>query len=158
MDANPLQHITTGLSRANEWAVVDHAWQESEGLHAALRDLVSASLLAHVVQVRREDPPKGIRGSQLTVVAHNSAIAAKLRLALADSIPRLQATGWGIQHIRVVAQRIQDITPVAAPAAPRRTDIPAYAKAALGALARSTDNEALRRALNRISQRDSRAD
>ncbi|MFZ9346558.1 MAG: hypothetical protein ACO24A_05555, partial [Burkholderiaceae bacterium] len=113
MDTNPLQHITRGLSRANDWAVLDHAWQESEGLHAALRGLVSVSLLAHVVQVRREDPPKGIRGSQLTVVAHNTAIAAKLRLALADSIPRLQATGWGIQHIRVVAQRIQDITPVA---------------------------------------------
>ncbi|MFZ9346540.1 MAG: hypothetical protein ACO24A_05465, partial [Burkholderiaceae bacterium] len=62
------------------------------------------------------------------------------------------------QHIRVVAQRIQDITPVAAPPAPRRTDIPAHAKEALGALARSTDNEALRRALTRISQRNSQPD
>lgn len=158
MAANPLQHITTGLSRANEWAVVDHAWQESEGLRAALQDLVSESLLAHVIQVRREDPPKGIRGSQLTIVAQTTAIAAKLRLALSDATPRLQATGWGIQHIRVVAQRIQDITPVAGPLGPPRADIPAHAKQALGALARSTDNEALRRALTRISQRDSQPD
>ena len=108
-------------------------------------------LAALVVQVRRGDPAKGIRGSQVTVVARHAA-AAKLRLALADWPQTLRTQGWGIQHLKITSERVQDISP------PRgnigaRTPITATIRGSLGRLAQEMPNEALQRALRKMADR-----
>lgn len=153
MTPNSFKHLASSLFQAGDWAAVDRAWHEQEGLRAALERALPQPLFGHVVQLRRGDPPKGIRGSQLTVVARNAAVAAKLRLALADCTDHLRACGWGIQHVRVTTQRAQDIAPDLAPFGPPRMPIPESAKGALEALAEGMENSALRSALLRISRR-----
>jgi hypothetical protein len=109
-------------------------------------------LLAQVTQVRRADPARGIRGSQLTIVAKNASAAAKLRLALAGWDQNLRAAGWGIQQIKVVEQRQQSLSEAPKPVG-GRPPIPDQAAAAFAALSSEIPNEALKRALSRIGKR-----
>lgn len=152
MPSGAFKDLNNALTQSSDWAVIDHAWQECEGLMNALAQVLSADLLRQVVQVRRSDPPRGVRGSQLTVIAGNSAAAAKIRLTLSDFSPALRAQGWGIQEIKVVAQRIQDITAPAVKMAPRGA-IPEAVRLQLQELANDCANDTLRNALRRISKR-----
>jgi len=155
MASNSFQHLAESLSRGAEWAAVDRAWHDSEGLMSALKNMLPAPTFAQILHVRRNDPAKGIRGSQLTVIAQHAAGAAKLRLALADAPAALRAMGWGIQHLRVIERRVQDISAVPVAPAARRPPVPTTARAALSALADEIDNPAHRQALARFGQRPS---
>ena len=152
MRDTPFKGLTDALSASSDWASIDSAWRESEDLLASLRSVLPEGLAALVVQVRRGDPAKGIRGSQVTVIACHAAAAAKLRLALTDWPQTLRAQGWGIQHLKVTAQRVQDITP-AYGLAGSRAPITARVRQELGALARDMPNAALQRALIKMSGR-----
>lgn len=154
MSLNAFKSLADALSQSSDWAAIDHAWRDCEGLMAALADQLSPALLAQVVQVRRGDPAKGIRGSQVTVVAKHAAAAAKLRMALADWEMVLQAKGWGIQHVRIATQPTQFLESKTK-AAVKRVPIPAAAKQAMGSLAQEMPNEALRAALAAIARRQS---
>ncbi len=156
MSLTAFKSLATALAQSADWAPIDRAWRETEGLTEALRAQVPAQLFAQVVQVRRGDPSRGIRGSLVTIVAKNSAAAAKLRLALSDWELTLRAAGWGIQEVKVVEARQQTITQERPTVAPRQP-IPAQAKSALGALAKETSNPALKSALARLANRGSRS-
>lgn len=147
----PFKDLKQALSGSSDWASLRRSWEESEELLGLLAQKLPEPLVMQVAQIRRSDPVKGLRGSQLTVVARTSAAAAKLRLALADWPLQLREKGWGIQTLTVTAQRIQDISPQAKPVAPREP-IPKEARSEMGRLSSETSNEALRRALSRISK------
>lgn len=152
MKASSFKDLKQALSDSAEWTSLRRAWEESDSLLGLLKTKLPATLAAQVTQVRRSDPDKGLRGSQITVVARTSAAAAKLRLALADWPLELQAKGWGIQKLAVTAQRIQDIGPPTHTPDPR-APIPAQAKEAFTNLSAEIPNEALRKALSRIARR-----
>lgn len=152
MSLTPFKSLADALSRSSDWAAIDSAWRDSEGLMAALAEHLPAALMAQVLQVRRGDPAKGIRGSQVTVVAKHAAAAAKLRLALADWESRLRAQGWGIQHVRVTTQPTQFLAATEKPKV-SRAPIPAAAKQAMRTLSQEMPNEALRQALANISRK-----
>lgn len=156
MSQTAFKSLAAALAQSADWAPIDRAWRETEGLTEALRAQIPAQLFAQVVQVRRGDPSRGIRGSLVTVVAKNSAAAAKLRLALSDWDQSLRAAGWGIQHVKVAEARQQSITEERPKAAPREA-IPTQAKAAFGALAKEIPNPALKSALTRLANRGSRS-
>lgn len=152
MSRNSFKALASALSDSPDWASISHAWSESEDLLRALKGHVSAALAAQVTQIRRGDPARGIRGSQLTVVARNAAAAAKLRLALADWPQVLRSSGWGVQEVKVAAERSLNIS--APPkAAVQRDPIPAKAKRDFLALADEMPSEALRAALSRLANR-----
>lgn len=151
MTAFSFKDLKQALAGSSEWASLRRAWEESDSLLGLLGEKLPAALFAQVAQVRRSDPEKGVRGSQVTVVARTSAAAAKLRLALADWAAELQAKGWGVQKIAVTAQRIQDIGPPAHHVDPR-APIPSRAKKAFDNLSSEISNEALRKALSRIAK------
>jgi hypothetical protein len=152
MSPPSFKSLADALSRSPEWTAIDSAWRDSESLMAALAEQLPASLMAQVLQVRRGDPAKGIRGSQITVVARHASAAAKLRLALADWETHLRSAGWGIQHVRITAQPTQFLASNDKPKV-TRAPIPASVKAAMGLLAQDMPNEALRQALAKISRR-----
>ena len=152
MHDTPFKGLTDALSTSGDWASIASAWRESEGLMASLREGLPDALAALVMQVRRGDPAKGIRGSQVTVIARHAAAAAKLRLALADWPQTLRAQGWGIQHIKVIAQREQNIEPSRVPSS-ARAPITAEVRRDLGSLAQEMPNQALQRALRRMANR-----
>ncbi|WVN41639.1 hypothetical protein AOB54_09215 [beta proteobacterium MWH-UniP1] len=152
MSLTAFKSLTAALTQSTDWAPIDRAWQETEGLTEALRAHIPAALFAQVTQVRRGDPSRGIRGSLLTVVAKNSAAAAKLRLALSDWDQTLRAAGWGIQQIKVVEARQQPLGTTPQPTV-KRDPIPAQAKTAFGALAQEMPNQALKSALSRLAKR-----
>ncbi len=151
MSKTPFKGLSEALRASAEWASIDRAWRDSEDLMASLRATVPAHLRALALQVRRDDPPRGIRGSQVTVVAMHAAAAAKLRLALADWPQMLRQQGWGIQHIRVTAQQEQTVAPVRAPHV-RRPDVPGVIREEFERLAHDMPNERLRQALRRIAK------
>lgn len=151
MSPSQFKSLADALSQSSDWAAIDSAWRDSEGLMAALSQHLSAQLLAQVVQVRRGDPAKGIRGSQVTVVAKNASAAAKLRLALAGWDAQLKAAGWGIQHVRITTQPTQFLAATDKPVVQRKP-IPASTKQAMRSLAQDMPSEALRRALTKISR------
>jgi hypothetical protein len=146
------QDLQAALKTAPDLGQIQHVWQEGQALLAAVRSLLPPTLQPLVLRARRADPVRGIRGSELAVIARNAAAAAKLRLALADQISALQAKGWGLQSIKVTAQRVQSIDTVIAPCAPR-DPIPAGAKQRFTELAQTMRSEALQRALRRIGGR-----
>ncbi len=151
MKPSSFKDLKQALSGSSEWASLRRAWEESDSLLGLLKNKLPATLAAQVTQIRRSDPDKGIRGSQITVVARTSAAAAKLRLALADWPKELQTQGWGVQKLSVTAQRIQDIDPPAHTLKPRQP-IPPQAKQAFTNLSSEIPNEALRKALSRIAK------
>jgi hypothetical protein len=151
MTAFSFKDLKQVLAGSAEWASLRRAWEESDSLLGLLGEKLPATLFAQVAQVRRSDPEKGVRGSQVTVVARTSAAAAKLRLALADWPAELQAKGLGVQKIAVTAQRIQDIGPPAHHVDPR-APIPSQTKKAFDSLSSEISNEALRKALSRIAR------
>jgi hypothetical protein len=85
------------------------------------------------------------------VVARHAAAAAKLKLALADWPTALRQEGWGIQHLKVIAQRTQSLQPPASTLVARKK-IPQAALQQFRALSDDLTNEALRRALARIAR------
>lgn len=151
MSLTEFKSVATALSESPDWAPIDQAWRESEGLTDALRHHVPSPLFAQVLQVRRGDPLRGVRGSLVTVIAKNAAVAAKLRLALSDWDQALRAAGWGIQQVKVVEQRQQSLTD-SPPPVKKRDPIPVDAAAALQSVAKDVPNEALRRALSRLAR------
>jgi len=154
MSLTAFKSVAAALAQSADWAPIDRAWRETEGLTEALRAQIPAQLFAQVVQVRRGDPSRGIRGSLVTIVAKNAAAAAKLRLALSDWELTLRAAGWGIQEVKVVeARQHTQERPQVAP----RQPIPVQAKAAFGTLAKETSHPALKSALARLANRGSRS-
>ena len=151
MPAFPFRDLKQVLAGSPQWASLRRSWEESDSLQGLLTRKLPPNLAAQVLQVRRSDPQKGLRGSQVTVVARTAAAAAKLRLALADWPQELQSQGWGIQSLAVTAQRIQAIDRPAHEAAPR-TPIPREARQAMKNLASEVSSEALSKALARISR------
>lgn len=151
MPAFPFKDLKQVLAGSPQWASLRRSWEESDSLQGLLTRKLPANLAAQVLQVRRSDPQKGLRGSQVTVVARTAAAAAKLRLALADWPQELQSQGWGIQSLAVTAQRIQTIDRPAHEVAPR-TPIPGEARQAMKNLASEVPSEALSKALARISR------
>jgi hypothetical protein len=151
MSLTDFKSLAKALSESPDWAPIDRAWRESEGLADALRGHVPPPLFAQVLQVRRGDPARGVRGSLVTVIAKNAAAAAKLRLALSDWDQALRAAGWGIQHVKVVEQRQQSLAESIAPVK-KRDPIPKSAATALQSIAKDVPNDALRRALSRLSR------
>ena len=139
------------LKGAPDLAQIQHVWQESQALLAAVRSLLPQGLQGQAIRARRSDPQRGIRGSELTVIAQNAASAAKLRLALADHLPDLQSQGWGVQSIRVMAPREQSISPATIAPAPR-APIPAKVRQEFVTLSESIRSEPLKRALRRIGR------
>ncbi len=156
MASNFFQHLAESLSRGADWAAIDRAWHDSEGLLEALKNMLPSTVFTQILHVRRDDPAKGIRGSQLTVITRHASGAAKVRLALADAPAALRSMGWGIQHVRVVERRAQDISAAPAMPSPRRLPVPTAARAALCALAHEIDNPKLKASLARIGQRSSK--
>ncbi len=151
MPTLPFKDLKQVLAGSAQWASLRRSWEESDSLQGLLSNKLPANLAAQVLQVRRSDPQKGLRGSQITVVARTAAAAAKLRLALADWPQELQAKGWGIQSLAVTAQRIQNIERPAHEVAPR-SPIPGRTKQALKALSSEIPNEPLSKALARIAR------
>ncbi len=127
MRNTPFKGLTEALSASSDWASIDSAWRESEDLLASLRTVLPENLAALVVQVRRGDPAKGIPQT-------------------------LRAQGWGIQHVKVIAQREQDIAPPRGPSE-ARTPITPRVRRELGSLAQEMPNAALQRALKKIASR-----
>ncbi|MBU3725304.1 MAG: hypothetical protein FGM18_07320 [Burkholderiaceae bacterium] len=152
MRDTPFKGLTDALSSSADWAAVHSAWREAEDLMASLRQVLPATLSKLIVQVRRGDPVKGLRGSQVTVVAQHAAAAAKLRLALADWPQSLRSQGWGIQHIKVTALREQELSPSRQPISPR-TPMSRQVREDFGRLAQQMPHEGLQRALKRIAGR-----
>jgi hypothetical protein len=151
MSLTDFKPVAVALSESPDWAPIDRAWRESEGLTDALRHHVPASLFTQVLQVRRGDPVRGVRGSLVTVIAKTASAAAKLRLALSDWDQALRAAGWGVQQVKVVEQRQQSLTD-SPPPVKKRDPIPTAAAAALQSVANDVPNEALRRALSRLAR------
>jgi len=148
----PFKELSAALTQSSDWVSLQRAWQETESLTEALSRKLPADLMRQVVQVRRSDPAKGIRGSQLTVVASTSAAAAKLRMALADWDLELKAHGWGISEVKVTPKRAQEIpTPVRV--VPNRDPIPSSAKTALQSMAQEVPEGPLKKALQRIARK-----
>jgi hypothetical protein len=87
----------------------------------------------------------------VTVIARHAAAAAKLKLALADWPTALRQEGWGIQHLKVIAQRAQSLQPPVSTVVARKK-IPQAALQQFRALSDDLKNEALRRALARIAR------
>ncbi len=152
MKAPVFKDLQQALTQSSDWAAIDHAWQESQALTDALKRQVAASLMPQVVQVRRGDPLRGIRGSQVTVVTTTAAAAVKLRMALADWPERLRQEGFGIQQVKVVAQPQQHLPTPLRPK-PNRAAIPVQIKESFANLAQETQSEPLRKALERLSRR-----
>jgi hypothetical protein len=151
MTASSFKDLKQALAGSSEWASLRRAWEESDKLLGLLRAKLPANLFAQVAQIRRSDPEKGVRGSQLTVVASTAAAAAKLRLALADWPTELQSKGWGVQKLAITAQRVQDIRPPIHNVAPR-APIPTQTKQDFNSLSSEVSNEPLRKALSRIAR------
>ncbi len=149
MKAPVFKDLEKALTQSTDWAAIDHAWQESQALTDALRRQIAPSLMPQVVQVRRGDPLRGIRGSQVTVVTTTAAAAVKLRMALADWPEKLRQEGFGIQQVKVVAQPQQSLATPLRPQ-PKRAPIPEQARVAFASLAKETSSESLRRALERL--------
>lgn len=147
----PFKDLRDVLKRSSGLAPIQHAWQENAELAQALSSVLSEPLFRQVIQLRRSDPEKGIRGSELTVIARNTASATKIRLVLADWVAELSARGWGIQSVKVVAQRQTGSDPVTRSLAPR-SPIPAGVKQQLLALSENLSSERLRSALKKISR------
>ena len=152
MKAPVFTDLQQALTQSSDWAAIDHTWQESQALTDALKRQVAPSLMPQVVQVRRGDPLRGIRGSQVTVVTTTAAAAVKLRIALADWPEKLRQEGFGVQQVKVVAQPQQNLPTPIRPI-PNRAAIPAQAKEAFSRLAQETQSEVLRRALERLARR-----
>ena len=151
MSKNAFRGLGEALRTSADWAGIDRAWRDSEDLMASVRRAIPASLASLVVQIRRDDPPRGIRGSQVTVIARHAAAAAKLKLALADWPTALRQEGWGIQHLKVIAQRAQSLQPPVSTVVARKK-IPQAVLQQFRALSDDLKNEALRRALARIAR------
>ncbi len=151
MSKTAFRGLGEALRTSADWAGIDRAWRDSEDLMASVRRAIPASLASLVVQVRRDDPPRGIRGSQVTVITRHAAAAAKLKLALADWPTALRQEGWGIQHLKVIAQRTQSLQPQTA-TVPARKKIPEATRQQFRELSDHLTNEALRRALARIAR------
>lgn len=152
MKAPFFKTLRDALTGSPDWAALDRGWRESEGLREALEKQLPPPMIEQVLQIRRSDPAQGIRGSQVTVVTTTASAAAKIRLTLADWPNELRREGWGIQSVRVLAQRIQDI---AHPdkVRPNRAPIPAVVKQGFAQLSSEVSSEPLRAALSRISRR-----
>jgi len=144
--------LRDALTRSPDWAALDRGWRESEGLREALETKLSPPMMQQVLQIRRSDPAQGIRGSQVTVVTTTASAAAKIRLALADWPEALRQAGWGIQSVRVLGQRIQDI-PGSGRVKPNRAPIPATIKDGFAQLSCEVSSGPLRDALSRIARR-----
>ena len=151
MSKTAFRGLGEALRTSADWAGIDRAWRDSEDLMASVQRAIPAALASLVVQVRRDDPPRGIRGSQVTVIARHAAAAAKLKLVLAEWPTSLRQEGWGIQHLKVIAQRTQSLQPRES-AAPAREKIPEAALKQFRELSDGLTNEALRRALARIAR------
>lgn len=143
--------LELALSQAEDWQAVRRAWEDSAMLQSALAGLLPKGLASLMLSVRRGNPTSGIRGSELVVLAKNTAAAAKLRLALSQAGAELSARGLGIQTIKVLAERAQSIDRAQQPVAPR-DPIPETARARFSALAEQVQSESLRQALQRISR------
>ena len=151
MKASSFKDLQQALSGSSDWASLRRSWDESEQLLGLIAQVLPAQLVSQVAQIRRSDPSKGVRGSQVTVVARTSAAAAKLRLALADWPVTLRARGWGIQTVTVTAERAQAIGPTTHTPQPREP-IPENAKVEFNRLSSEISNDALRKALSRIAK------
>jgi hypothetical protein len=145
------KELHQALKSSADLTQIQQVWQESQALLAAIRSLLPQGLHRQAIRARRSDPARGIRGSELTVIALNAASAAKVRLALADRIPDLQSQGWGIQSLRVIAPREQSIASIPAVVAPR-APIPAGVRQQFVTLSESIQSEPLKRALKRIGR------
>jgi hypothetical protein len=151
MSKTAFRGLGEALRTSADWAGIDRAWRDSEDLMASVQRAIPAPLASLVVQIRRDDPPRGIRGSQVTVIARHAAAAAKLKLALADWPTALRQEGWGIQHLKVIAQRAQSLQPPVSTVVARKK-IPQAVLQQFRALSDDLKNEALRRALARIAR------
>jgi hypothetical protein len=152
MSRTPFTDLSTALVRSADWSTIRRAWDDSEGLLAALMQRVPAGLARQVMQVRRSDPAKGIRGSQVVVVARSTAAAAKLRLQLADWDNELRAAGWGVSEVVITACRHQSIHVEVVPGA-ARAPIPPSVRTQLLGLAADLPDGPLHEALHRLASR-----
>ena len=150
MSKTGFRGLGEALRTSADWAGIDRAWRDSEDLMASVQRAIPASLASLIVQVRRDDPARGIRGSQVTVIARHASAAAKLKLALADWPAALRQEGWGIQHLKIIAQRTQSLLPQAATPQTRKK-IPESVRQQFRELSNNLTHEALRRALARIA-------
>lgn len=149
MSRTPFTSLAAALTSSEDWATIRRAWDDSEGLHQALLRKVPSGMADQVLQIRRNDPARGIRGSQVVVVVRSTAAAAKMRLLLADWSDELQAAGWGISSVQVIARRYQgiDAEPVAPPA---RQPVPETVRAQIRAMAADLPEGPLQKALHRL--------
>jgi hypothetical protein len=149
MSRTSFTSLAATLTGSEDWATIRRAWDDSEGLHKALLRKVPSGIADQVLQIRRSDPARGIRGSQVVVVMRSTAAAAKMRLLLSDWSDELQAAGWGISSVQVIARRHQGIdASAAAPAA--RQPIPETVRTQIRSMAADLPDGPLRRALQRL--------
>ncbi len=151
MSSPVFRDLQNALTSAPDWDAVRQVWQEGQLLARLLKDALPAGLIRQVVRVRRSDPPRGVRGTEITVLARHASAAAKLRLALADWPAALRAQGLGIQTVRVTAERVQPIGEARRVVAPR-DPIPQSTRQQFLVLAQGAQSEALKKALKRISR------
>jgi hypothetical protein len=91
-----------------------------------LADLGQASLSKLILGAHRSDPRKGVRGSQLTIVTSQHAVAAKLQLLSSSLLQACQSRSLGFQTILVRSQRM--VAPIARPTAGGRPGVPGAAR------------------------------
>lgn len=151
MANSPLKDLQTVLCEAPGLAVFHHAWQEHQALMGMLEKNLPPALVQQVRQVRRSDPARGIRGSQLTIIAAHTAAAAKIRMLATDWPAQFAAKGMGIQSIKVIAERPISIQPPARPR-PERAPIPASVRTKLKELALASSSSALSAALKKLAR------
>ncbi len=139
------------LAEGPTFTAYGRLWQETEMFLMLVQERLPKSHIAHVRQIRRSDPARGIRGSQLTITVANAAAASKIRLMLADWPAELSARGIGIQSVKIVAERAITLTPAKKAPVPRRP-IPVSVKTRLKELALATPNPALAAALKKLAR------
>jgi hypothetical protein len=91
-----------------------------------LVDLGQAPLARLILGAHRSDPRKGVRGSQLTIVASQHAAAAKLQLLSPSLLQACQSRSLGFQTILTRSQRM--VAPIARPTAGGRPSVPGAAR------------------------------
>ncbi|MEY4082751.1 MAG: hypothetical protein RL483_120 [Pseudomonadota bacterium] len=101
----------------------------AQRVRSCLARLGQERLAQLVVGAHRSDPARGVRGSQLTIVAQQHSAAAKLKLVAKEVLEALQSEGLGFQSVSVRAQRL--VTAGPRPVKGPRPSVPATARARL---------------------------
>jgi hypothetical protein len=120
--------LETGLA-----ARLDESLALLEVVRRLLVSLGQQPLARLVCGAHRSDPRRGIRGSQLTIVASQHAAAAKLQLLAPSILQGCQSQSLGFQTIVIRSQRM--VASVARPAASQRPAVPHDARQRLLAAA-----------------------